>query len=104
MEFVVNEYITLKLENNKTIMYVNGEEYNLCCGVLVNISGDYPRLSGGDQESVDFIIDSCQYKSTSDDKIRKKLADTGINNLARRTIAKYRKLMNIPPARLRKKY
>jgi RNA polymerase sigma-54 factor len=43
-------------------------------------------------------------KPLSDDKIRKKLADAGIENLARRTIAKYRKLLNIPPARLRKKY
>jgi len=43
-------------------------------------------------------------KPLSDDQIRKKLANSGINNLARRTIAKYRKLLNIPPARLRKKY
>jgi len=40
----------------------------------------------------------------SDDQIRKKLAETGIKNLARRTIAKYRKLLNIPAARLRRKY
>jgi len=43
-------------------------------------------------------------KPLSDDKIRKKLAETGINNLARRTVAKYRKLLNIPTARFRKKY
>jgi RNA polymerase sigma-54 factor len=40
----------------------------------------------------------------SDDKIRDKLAEVGIKNLARRTIAKYRKLLNIPAARFRKKY
>jgi len=40
-EFEVNEYITLKLENNETVMYVGGEEYNLCCGLVVNISGDF---------------------------------------------------------------
>ncbi|MHC4122027.1 MAG: RNA polymerase factor sigma-54 [Planctomycetota bacterium] len=40
----------------------------------------------------------------SDDKISKKLTEEGIPNLARRTVAKYRKLMNIPPARLRRKY
>lgn len=73
MEFAVNEYITLKLENNKTVMYINGEEYNLCCGVLVNVAGDYPRLSGGNQDSVEFIIDSCRYKSTSNAEIRKKV-------------------------------
>lgn len=51
------------------------------------------------------IIDSeDKTKPLSDDKIRKKLAEAGIENLARRTIAKYRKLLNIPPARLRKKY
>ena len=43
-------------------------------------------------------------KPLSDDQIRKKLAEAGINNLARRTIAKYRKLLNIPAARFRKKY
>jgi len=43
-------------------------------------------------------------KPLSDDKIRQKLAEEGITNLARRTIAKYRKLMNIPPARMRKKF
>jgi RNA polymerase sigma-54 factor len=43
-------------------------------------------------------------KPLSDDQIRKKLEKAGINNLARRTVAKYRKLMNIPAARYRKKY
>ena len=43
-------------------------------------------------------------KPLSDDQIRRKLAEAGIENLARRTVAKYRKLMNIPTARFRKKY
>ena len=43
-------------------------------------------------------------KPLSDDQIRKKLAQIGINNLARRTVAKYRKLLNIPAARFRKRY
>jgi len=43
-------------------------------------------------------------KPLSDDRIRKKLAEAGIKKLARRTVAKYRKLLNIPAARLRKKY
>jgi len=43
-------------------------------------------------------------KPLSDDQIRKKLAEGGIENLARRTVAKYRKLLNIPSARFRKKY
>jgi RNA polymerase sigma-54 factor len=40
----------------------------------------------------------------SDDQIREKLAESEIGNLARRTVAKYRKLLNIPTARFRKKY
>ncbi|MBN2139349.1 MAG: RNA polymerase factor sigma-54 [Sedimentisphaerales bacterium] len=40
----------------------------------------------------------------SDDQIRKHLAEAGIENLARRTVAKYRKLLDIPAARFRKKY
>ncbi len=43
-------------------------------------------------------------KPLSDDQIRKMLEKAGINNLARRTVAKYRKLLNIPAARFRKKY
>lgn len=40
----------------------------------------------------------------NDDQIKEKLAEAGIPNLARRTVAKYRKLLNIPTARFRKKY
>lgn len=40
----------------------------------------------------------------NDDQIKEKLAAAGIPNLARRTVAKYRKLMNIPTAKFRKKY
>lgn len=43
-------------------------------------------------------------KPFSDDQIREKLAEAGITGLARRTIAKYRNIMKIPSARLRKKY
>jgi RNA polymerase sigma-54 factor len=40
----------------------------------------------------------------NDDQIKKKLAEAGIPNLARRTVAKYRKLMNIPTAKFRRRY
>ncbi len=43
-------------------------------------------------------------KPLSDDQIRQQLAQAGITNLARRTVAKYRKILNIPAARFRKKY
>ncbi len=51
------------------------------------------------------IIDSeDKSRPLNDEQIRKKLAELGIKNLARRTVAKYRKLLNIPAARFRKKY
>jgi RNA polymerase sigma-54 factor len=40
----------------------------------------------------------------SDDEIKEKLTEAGSANIARRTVAKYRKLLNIPTARFRKKY
>jgi RNA polymerase sigma-54 factor len=43
-------------------------------------------------------------KPLNDDQIKDKLAEFGITGLARRTIAKYRGLLKIPPARMRKKY
>ena len=43
-------------------------------------------------------------KPLNDEQLQKALADKGITDIARRTVAKYRKLMNIPAARLRKKY
>ncbi len=43
-------------------------------------------------------------KPLNDDQIKAKLAEAGISSLARRTVAKYRKLMNIPTAKFRRKY
>jgi RNA polymerase sigma-54 factor len=43
-------------------------------------------------------------KPLSDDQIREKLARAGFSSIARRTVAKYRNLLNIPSARLRRKY
>jgi RNA polymerase sigma-54 factor len=40
----------------------------------------------------------------SDDAIKDKLTEEGMGNIARRTVAKYRKILNIPTARFRKKY
>ncbi|MFX1260345.1 MAG: hypothetical protein ACFFAN_21045 [Promethearchaeota archaeon] len=37
-EFRVNKNITLKLENNKTLIYVNGEQFNQCKYLLLNIT------------------------------------------------------------------
>lgn len=43
-------------------------------------------------------------KPLNDDLLKKALAEKGITDIARRTVAKYRKLMSIPAARLRKKF
>ena len=40
----------------------------------------------------------------SDDALRTKLEEAGMGNIARRTVAKYRKILNIPTARFRRKY
>jgi hypothetical protein len=37
-EFRINDYITLKLEDNKTVIYVKGEPFNQCKNLLLNIS------------------------------------------------------------------
>ena len=50
------------------------------------------------------IDDEDKTKPLNDDQIRERLAEQGIPNLARRTVAKYRKLMSIPTARFRKRY
>ncbi len=39
-EFKVNDYITMKLENGKTIIYVMGERFNQCKFLLLNIKVD----------------------------------------------------------------
>jgi RNA polymerase sigma-54 factor len=43
-------------------------------------------------------------KPLSDDAIREKLQVAGMGSIARRTVAKYRQVLNIPTARFRKKY
>lgn len=39
-----------------------------------------------------------------DDELRQALTEAGMGNIARRTVAKYRSILNIPTARFRKKY
>jgi RNA polymerase sigma-54 factor len=51
------------------------------------------------------VIDSeDKAKPMSDEAIRKRLEQMGVKDIARRTVAKYRKLMNIPTARFRKRF
>ena len=50
------------------------------------------------------VDDEDKAKPLSDDDIRKRLETAGVGKIARRTVAKYRKLLNIPTARFRKRY
>jgi RNA polymerase sigma-54 factor len=51
------------------------------------------------------IVDSeDKTKPLSDDAIKKKLEQMSVKDIARRTVAKYRKIMNIPTARFRKRF
>ncbi|MCF7973949.1 MAG: RNA polymerase factor sigma-54 [Phycisphaerae bacterium] len=43
-------------------------------------------------------------KPLNDDQIREKLSQAGFSDIARRTVAKYRGLLNIPTARFRKRF
>ncbi len=50
--FQVNQYITLKLENKKTIIYIGGERFRQCHKVLITI----PVEKAADYNSIDELI------------------------------------------------
>ncbi len=55
-EFKVIEYITLKMEGNKTNIYVNGELFNQCKFLLLNIPVN--KISSFDEiESIDEAVE-----------------------------------------------
>ncbi|MBW8035071.1 MAG: RNA polymerase factor sigma-54 [Planctomycetes bacterium] len=57
------------------------------------------------KEQLQQIVDAeDKSKPLNDDEIRDKLIESGLEKIARRTVAKYRKLLNIPAGRFRKKY
>ena len=37
IEFKINEYLSLKLEEHGTIIYVNGEKFNHCVSLVFNV-------------------------------------------------------------------
>ncbi len=79
---------------------------------LRSLFGGGTETPQGDSQSFDAIRANIQMivdqedKSAplNDDQIRDKLRELGVGEIARRTVAKYRKIMNIPTARYRKKY
>jgi hypothetical protein len=40
VEFKVNDYISLRLDDNKTVIYINNRKFNQCKYLLLNISHD----------------------------------------------------------------
>lgn len=79
---------------------------------LRDLFGGGMESSNGGSESFEAIrakmqqvIDSeDKSKPLSDDAIKTKLEELGVKDIARRTVAKYRKIMKIPTARFRKKF
>ena len=55
-EFKVNEYITLKLEDNKTNIYINGQLFRQCSFLMINIPIEEVS-SFDDIESIDEVIE-----------------------------------------------
>ncbi len=51
-EFHINEYLSLKLENDATAIYVNGELFSKCKFLLLNVP-TYSRVIGGESNSID---------------------------------------------------
>lgn len=79
---------------------------------LRDLFGGGMESSNGGSESFEAIrakmqqvIDSeNKSKPLNDDEIKARLEQMGVKGIARRTVAKYRKLMRIPTARFRKKF
>jgi RNA polymerase sigma-54 factor len=74
-------------------------------------SGGYRTEDGGEissrtvKEKIrELIKDETPEKPLSDSKLEKLLKDDGMVNIARRTVAKYREELGIPPSHLRKKF
>jgi RNA polymerase sigma-54 factor len=74
------------------------------CGGRQDVNGQERSWEAIRAKLQQIIDEEDKTKPLNDDQIRKKLSEAGIENLARRTVAKYRKILNIPAARFRKKY
>ena len=64
-KFKVNEYITLRLEGNKTIIYIKGEQFQQCKFLNLDIKVEEVSFIN-DIESVDESID--KFKQFSNNK------------------------------------
>ena len=73
-------------------------------GGLENGDGHQRSYDAVKAKLQDIVDTEDKAKPLNDDDIREKLAAAGMGNIARRTVAKYRKLLNIPTAKFRRKY
>lgn len=72
-EFKVNRYITLKLENKETLIYINKERFRQCKSLLLNLSSGY--IKGLDStKSVDEIVGESDYSHESTELLEKKIS------------------------------
>lgn len=69
----------------------------------VTDSGDEVAFEVVKRKLLDIVANEDKSNPLNDDQIKDKLAEEGIH-IARRTVTKYRKLLGIPPSRLRKQY
>lgn len=62
-EFVINKFLKLKLEDGKTIIYVNEEQFKQCKYLLLNINVD----DLGQLEEIESIDEAAEFLDTSAD-------------------------------------
>jgi hypothetical protein len=58
-EFKINEYLTLRLEDRKTVIYINGEQFRQCIALLLTI----PREVFFNEEGVNSIDEAARLYS-----------------------------------------
>ena len=77
--FKVNKYITLKFEDGKTIIYIKGEQFNICKRLSLIIPID--KIDQYDEiDSIDEAVEIYE-KTIMDGKIYEGLHDTSVANL-----------------------
>ena len=56
-EFIVNEYISLKLEGTRTYIYVNGERFRQCMYILFTINNKQTEKAYKYIDSIDEAVE-----------------------------------------------
>jgi len=65
-EFKVKEYISLKLENKKTFIYINGQRFRQCIRLMLQI----PKMEIDDYDNINSIDEAAEhYKTLHENKV-----------------------------------